>query len=283
MNNRGKGWLQWASLAAGIVLTAVPFPLFFIPNDIAPGGITGIGTLLHSLTGFPVGMMSVLLNIPLFLISWKRMGTGFAVKSLLSMIAMSAIIDYLPIGAVTSDPVLASVFGGVIMGAGIGLVIRGGATTGGTDMAAALLHERFPAISVGSVLFVIDGCVIIASGFVFSLQSAMYALISIYLSTQVMDRTIEGLGSAKALFVFSPRTQEIAEAVMARLDRGATLLHAMGAYSKQDRDVLLCIVTRLQITQFKSIVKEIDPDAFIMVTDVREALGEGFTRPSVNP
>ncbi|MDL2317565.1 YitT family protein [Eubacteriales bacterium OttesenSCG-928-A19] len=280
MSNKRRTAQQWLLLLAGVILTATPFSMFFVPNDIAPGGITGLATLLHSLTGLPVGLLAALLNAPLFLISWRRLGRTFAVKSLLCMLGVSLVIDMFPIGVVTSDPILASVFGGVMMGAGVGLVIRGGATTGGTDMAAMLIHERFPVITVGGVLLALDFCVIAASGIVYSIQSALYALIAAFLTTQVMDRVVEGFESAKAFFVFSAKTQEIADAVMRDLERGVTLLHAQGAFMREESDVLLCVVTRLQVPQFKTIVRDIDEGAFVMVTDVREALGEGFTRPA---
>lgn len=279
MKSRRHPVWSWLSLAAGVFLTAIPFPMLFVPNDIAPGGITGLATLLHHVIGLPVGLLAALLNAPLFLISWRRMGRMFAVKSLIGMLGISLVIDVLPLGPLTHDPILAAVFGGVIMGAGLGLVIRGGATTGGTDMAASLIHERFPAISVGGVLMALDCCVIVLSAFIFSVQSAMYALITVFLVSRVMDRVVEGFGSAKAFFVFSAKSVEIADAVLSTLERGATLLHAQGAYRKTEQDVLLCVVTRLQIPAFKDLVKGIDPTAFVMVTDVREALGEGFTRP----
>ncbi|MED9957948.1 MAG: YitT family protein [Christensenellales bacterium] len=273
-----KSWMQWLYLAAGVTLTSVPFPLFFIPNDIAPGGLSGLSTVLHALTGWPVGMTTIVLNAPLFLISWKRMGRAFASRSLLCMLGVSVLIDLVPGKPVTSNPMLAAIFGGLTMGAGIGLVIRGGATTGGTDMAAMLVHEQIPAISVGGVLMGIDCLVILLAGIVFDLQSALFALIALYIATRVMDRVIEGLENAKAFFIFSGQSQAIADAVLTRMNRGATLLRAQGAYSRQERDVLLCVVTRMQIPQLKAIVNELDPNAFLMLTDVREALGEGFTR-----
>lgn len=272
---------QWLSLLVGILLTAVPYPLLFIPNDIAPGGLTGLATLIASLSGLPVGLLSAALNVPLFMFSWKSMGRMFAVKSLIGMLGVSLLIDLLPGGSIIDDPMLASIFGGTVMGVGMGLVIRGGATTGGTDMAATLIHRKFPAFTVGGLLLAVDFCVIAASGFVFSIPSAMYALIAVFLSTRMMDRIIEGFGNAKAFFVFSEHTEAIADTVLDRLDRGATLLHAQGAYRRQESDVLLCVVSRLQIPQFKSIVHDIDQNAFLIVTDVREALGEGFTRPAV--
>lgn len=282
MRKKQTGILPWLLFVAGIILTALPFRLFFIPNHIAPGGLTGVSTLINALTGLPVGGTTILLNLPLFLIGWKQIGGAFSIKSLLGMVGLSAIIDLLPLAPVTSDPILSAVFGGVIMGFGIGLVIRGGATTGGTDMAAALIHKRFPAITVGGVLLAIDFCVIAASGLVFSIQSALYALISVFLSTQVMDRTVEGFGKAKAFFIFSNNSEAIAKAVLTHVNRGATLLHGQGAYTHEERDVLLCVVSHLQIPLLKSIVKSIDPQAFIMVTDVREAMGEGFTWQSTN-
>lgn len=274
---KNKG-LRFASMVAGVVLTAVVFPLFFIPNDIAPGGITGIATLIRALLGFPVGMTAIVLNIPLFIIGYRQMGHSFVLKSIAATVGISLLIDLLPTDAVTNDPMLAAIFGGILMGFGIGLVIRSGATTGGTDMAATLLHAHIPIISVGSVLLFIDFLVIIASGIIFDLQSAMYALISVFLATQVMDRTVEGLGSAKAFFVFSKKTQEIASEVLINMGRGATLLHAKGAYSQRESEVLLCVIIRTQIPQFKAIVNALDPSAFLIVTDVREAMGEGFTR-----
>ena len=280
MLHKNKHITQWISLAVGTFLMAVSFPLFFIRNDIAPGGVSGLATIIYALTGFPVGMMSAIINVPLFLISWRHMGRAFAAKSLVAMLGVSAVIDLLPMSVVTTDPVLASIFGGALMGVGLGLVIRSGATTGGTDMAAMLIHQKVPIISVGGFLLAIDFCVVVLSGIVFNLQSAMYAVISIFISTQVMDRVIEGLESAKAFFVFSSKTSEIADAVLLKMERGVTLLHAQGAYSRQEKDVLLCVITRLQIPQFKAIVEELDPSAFLVVTDVREALGEGFTRPS---
>jgi len=275
-----KALVQWASFLLGVLCTAAPFPLFFIPNHIAPGGITGVATLIHALTRFPVGSAVMILNIPLFLISFRKIGRSFVLKSLLATALLSMLIDLIPVQALTADPMLSAIFGGILMGLGIGLVIRAGATTGGTDMAATLLQKRINFISVGSVLLLLDFIVITASGFVFSPQSAMYALISVFLATQVMDRTVEGLESAKAFFVFSAKTQEIASEVLATLQRGATLLHAKGAYSGREGEVLLCVVIRTQIPQFKSIVNAIDPGAFLMVTDVREAMGKGF-KPTI--
>ncbi len=276
---KGRAFRQWASLIIGAIISALPFPLFFVGNSIAPGGVTGLATVLNGIIPVPIGTMALVLNLPLFLIGWRRMGRAFAVKSLIAMVILSAAIDLLPLDVATDDPLLAAIFGGALLGFGIALVIRGGGTTGGTDMAAAMIHQRFPVVTVGGVLLSLDCVIILLSAIVFDLSAALVSMIALFMATQVMDRVIEGFGSAKAFFVFSARTDAIAAAVMERLQRGATFLHARGAFSGQEKDVLLCVVTRLQIPQFKAIVTQIDPEAFMMVTDVREALGEGFTQP----
>jgi uncharacterized membrane-anchored protein YitT (DUF2179 family) len=277
-----KSLIQWALLLAGTLLTAAPFPMLFIPHEIAPGGLTGVATVINALTGLPVGALTAAMNLPLFLIGWKRMGRLFAVKSLVGMVAVSVWIDYVPFPVIPCDALMAALFGGALMGLGIGLVIRGGATTGGTDMMATMIHDHFPAISVGGFLLAIDCVVIALSALVFDLQAAMVAMVALFISTQVMDRTVEGFNSAKAFFVFSRESAAIADAVLRELNRGATLLHSRGAYSQSERDVLLCVVTRLQIPRFKAIVRQMDAEAFVVVTDVREAMGEGFTLPQSN-
>lgn len=278
MRIRQAKWLEWPMLIAGIFLTAIPYPMFFIPNDIAPGGLSGVATLVRALSGWPVGLVAALLNAPLFLLSWRNMGTKFAVKSLIGVLGISLVIDWFPVPPITQDPILAAVFGGVITGSGLGLVIRAGATTGGTDMIAALIHKRIPALTVGGLLMALDCCVILASAFVFNTQSALYAIIATFISSVMIDRVVEGFERAKAFFVFSRQSDILATAVMDGLGRGATLLHGKGAYSGQEQEILLCVVSRMQVPQFKTIVRETDPDAFVMVTDVREVLGEGFTR-----
>lgn len=278
MRKHKRTIIQWLSLVTGVFLTALPFPILLVPNDIAPGGVTGVATLIHSITGWPIGLMAAIINVPLFLLSWRRMGRGFAVRSLICTLGVSAVIDLLPFGPITSDPILAAVFGGVIMGAGLGLVIRGGATTGGTDMAASLIHARIPSFSVGGLILALDFCIVVASAFVFSIQASMYALITIFLTSKVIDMVVEGFDSSKAFFVFSAKSEEIAAAIMTDMDRGATLLHSKGAYSSREGDVLLCVVRRMEVPGFKRLVSSIDPNAFVMLTDVREVHGEGFTR-----
>lgn len=268
-------------LSVGVVLIALAYPLFFLDNNIAPGGLTGVAMVINELWSMPVGLLTFLLNLPLFIVSFLRRGGGFVLRSFVAMFCLSAIIDLAPVSVLTMDPMLASIAGGVLLGVGLGLVIRSGATTGGTDMAASLLHARFPALSVGGMLLGIDFMVILLAGIVFDMESALYALVALYLSARLMDQVVEGLNPAKAFFIISDEHQTIAGAILQQMDRGVTLLQSRGAYSGAERDVLLCVVTRLQTMQLKRIVASVDPKAFVIVTDVHEAMGEGFKKVQI--
>ena len=165
-----KQWLTrenliaWGQIVLGCLIGALAYPWFLVPNHIAPGGLTGLATVFNYLFGWPVGTTSLLMNIPLFLIGFKAMGGGFAIRSLAATLLFSLFIDLLPLGCLTQDPMLASVFGGALLGAGIGLILRAGATTGGTDMAARMVHKHLPYLSVGMILFAIDGIVVVLAG-----------------------------------------------------------------------------------------------------------------------
>ena len=267
-----------AELAVGVVLMALAYPLFFLDSRIAPGGLTGVARVINRLWRVPGGLMAFLLNLPLFLISFFHRGSGFVLRSFAAMVCVSAIIDLAPVPAITGDPLLAAIAGGVLLGVGLGLVIRSGATTGGTDMAASLLHGRFPALSVGGILLGIDFLVILLAGIVFDMEAALYSLAALYLSARLVDQVVEGLNPAKAFSIISNEHRPIASAILQQMARGVTLLQSRGAYSGAEGDVLLCVVTRLQTMQLKRIVASVDPRAFVIVTDVHEVMGEGFSR-----
>ena len=272
---------MWGQIIAGVFVCALAYNMFLIPNDIAPGGFTGIGQLVSHATGWPVGTITLALNIPLFLLSARTLGLSFGVRSLAATIGLSLMIDFLPIPSViptdtTEKMLLASVFGGVLGGAGFGLIIRGGATTGGSDMLARLVKERIPSFSIGGIMFAVDAIVIIASAFVFDIVSAMFALISTFLMSHVIDMLVDGLTSARAYFIISSESEKIAGRIMDELERGVTGLSGRGMYSGTDKNVLLCVVNRMESVRLRSIVAEIDPAAFVIATNVHEALGEGF-------
>ena len=264
-------------IAAGLLLATLGYRLYLIPNNVAPGGFTGIGQIVnHLLPEVGVGMVNLILNVPLFVLSLRSMGLGFGLRSLLSSVALSLLLDYLPVPAMTDDVLLSAVFGGVLCGAGFGLVLRGHATTGGSDMLASIVHRHVPALKVSVCLFATDATVVIASGFVFDAAAAMYALISVFVMNVVIDQVLEGPGLARSHIIITTRGDEMAERILKELDRGVTALDAKGMYSGEGRTMLLCVVSRLEAVRLRTLVYSVDPRAFVIVQNVHEALGEGF-------
>ena len=259
-------------ILAGLLCSSAAYNLYLIPNNIAAGGFTGIGQLVNSIVNVKVGTVSILLNIPLFLLSMKSLGLRFGLRSLLAMLGLSLFIDYLPLPAATDDLLLATVFGGVLGGVGFGLILRGSATTGGTDMLASLIHRYFPAIRVSVGIFAVDGLVILASAFVFDQTAAMYALICAFLMNVIVDIVLEGPNSAHSYFIISDRSEEIANCLMDELERGVTALSGKGMYSGTEKQVLLCVVNRFETMQLRRIVFSIDPSAFVIANNAGRGL-----------
>ena len=274
----GKQLLKdYALIVLGTFLAALSLPLFFLPYDIAPGGISGISTVLASVLPLSVGLISFVLNVPLFLIGWRTVGWRFAVRSFIAMSLMSLFIDLVPVRDVSGNVMLASVFGGVLLGVGLGLVVRAGATTGGTDMAAKMIHNRVAFLSIATILFMIDGLVVAVAGLAFGLQAALWALISLFVSSQAMDSVIKGFNTAMQFMIISRDAEEIVRRIHTEIDRGCTRLMAEGTYSRLPVGTLLCVVSRTEAPRLKKLVAEVDPQAFVTVCNVHEALGEGFT------
>ena len=277
-----KQWLTrenliaWGQIVLGCLIGALAYPWFLVPNHIAPGGLTGLATVFNYLFGWPVGTTSLLMNIPLFLIGFKAMGGGFAIRSLAATLLFSLFIDLLPLGCLTQDPMLASVFGGALLGAGIGLILRAGATTGGTDMAARMVHKHLPYLSVGMILFAIDGIVVVLAGIYIHIEHALYAFISIYVSSMLINVVVDGLTTEKACYVITSSYEQVKTEVMAELNRGVTLLSAKGGFSGEERPILLCVVSAQEVARLKMIVRRTDDKAFVFISDAHEVLGEGF-------
>ena len=263
-------------ILAGLLVCAVAYRMFLVPNDVAAGGFTGIGQLMNALTGIKVGTMALILNVPLFALSMRSLGLKFGVKSFIASTLLSLFIDYLPIGPATDNVLLAAVFGGVVGGIGFGLILRGSATTGGSDMLATLIHSHIPALKVGLLIFLVDAAVIVASAFVFSPEQAMYALISVAIMNYALDYVLEGLNRATAYIVVSRQSEAIARKVMDEMERGVTGLHGKGMYSGAEQEVLLCVVNRFESMQLRRIVASCDPRAFMIAISASEVLGEGF-------
>ena len=267
---------NWLLIIAGLLAAAVAYRMYLIPNQVVSGGFTGVGQLLNHLTGISVGTVNLLLNVPLFMLSMRSMGVRFGIRSVIAMVLLSLLIDRLPVSCATNDLLLTSVYGGAISGIGFGLILRGSATTGGTDMLAALLHRLVPVIRVSYAIFLFDGMVIIASAFAFEPQAAMYGLISAFLCNVMVDLVLEGPNSANSYFIISDKSDAIADRILHDMNRGVTALDAMGMYSRQQKQVLLCVVNRFESMRLRRIVFETDPHAFVIANKAKEVLGEGF-------
>ncbi len=270
--------LSYFYIVFGSIIASLAYPLFLLPNNIPPGGLTGVATILNALFGWPVGFVSLLLNIPLFLIGYKTMGKTFAFRSLIATLIFSLLIDFFNtfLPSLANDLLLGSVFGGGLLGVGLGLILKGGATTGGTDMIARLLHSKFPIVSVGGVLFVVDFLVVLAAGIFVNGELALYALICIFVTSKTIDLVLEGLNVAKSCYIITEKSTEIAQRIMAELDRGVTYIEATGAYTNQSRPIILCVASIEEVPKIKNIVSQEDEKAFMFINDTKEALGEGF-------
>ena len=270
--------MAYAQIFIGSVIGAAAYPTFLIPNNIAPGGLTGVATILNYLAGWPVGITALVLNIPLFLIGYRTMGKVFAFRSLVATALFTILIDILPLKPVSEDPLLGTLFGGVVLGIGLGLILRGGATTGGSDMIARMVHRRFSFITVGMFLFALDFLVVLAAAIFIGGTQALYAMIDIYVCSRVIDAVMVGFGGNKACFVMTDAWQKVTGRVLNEIERGCTLLDAKGAYSGTSRPVVMCVMSRQEMTALKRIVQEEDEKAFMFITEAHEALGEGFSR-----
>ena len=270
-----------------ITLCCIPFALafnaFYAPNGLTCGGFTGIGQIVnHFLPFAPVGTVTFLLNLPLFLLGLKRHGRSFLLSSLYAVAVSSLFVDVL--AAVYTfppmEPLLACIYGGVILGVAVGGMLRYDTTTGGTELGARLLLPRFPHLPIGKICLVMDLAVIASYAVVFgSVLNALYGGVALYLTTVVMDMVVYGGRAAKVAYVISQANDAISQALLEK-DMGVTILPARGAYTQAERPVLLVAIRRREITAVKALVKELDPDAFLIVCDAREVLGEGFNEYS---
>ena len=272
---------DYIGILAGAAISALSFVWFIIPNALAPGGVSGIATILHGLLSVPVGGTIFAINIPLFMISWKEAGWRFGVKSLVGTAALSVLIDLFEavgIRPLAEEPLLGALFGGMMMGMGLGIVFRSNGSTGGTDIVGKVLVKRFPGHSLASYLLGIDLCIVIAGGIVSrSALVALYSMICVFVSSKTIDILQHGLSAAKVYYIISDRHEEIAQCVNTQLQRGATLLRGEGSYTGAEKRVLLCIVLRSEIASLKRIIHRIDPAAFVFVMEASEVEGLGFS------
>lgn len=259
---------------------ALGFVWCYAPNGIAFGGITGVAQIVNYLVpALPIGVTVIVLNVPLFILGWKLIGGRLLVSSLYAMFVSSVFIDLLtPLREwQPMEPLLACIFGGLMMGLSLGLIFLQGATTGGTDLIARLLKLKLAWLPMGKLLMGIDLAVIVAVSVTFqTLYAALYGLVALYISTIVMDGVLYGMDTAKVAYIISDRNKEISDAIVKDLDRGVTILHGQGAYTGAEKNVLMCAFKQREIAAIKAAVKDIDPTAFLIVCNAHEVLGEGF-------
>lgn len=270
-------------ILAGTLMMAIAVNMVYDPLGMVTGGVTGIGIVIKHLTrnvmqdGFPVWLTNALCNIPLFLAAVLVLGKRFLGKTLLATVTMTVFLYLLPVTPLFSeDYLLASVFGGVIAGAGIGLVLAASATTGGTDLLCALIHKKLKHYTVPQLLIVVDGLIVLGGVAVFGINESLYAAIAIFITAKMSDGILEGLKFSKMAYIVSEQSDRIAQEIMEKLDRGVTALNAIGMYSKKERTVLLCVVSKKEIAAVLDIVNKNDRSAFVIVSDAREVMGEGF-------
>lgn len=266
----------------GASLMAVGLEIFLVPNHVIDGGIVGISIILSYLSGWKLGLFIFILNIPFFFIGYKQIGKTFALSTLYGIIILSIGTTLLhPVPAFTQDILLASVFGGIILGIGVGMVIRYGGSLDGTEILAILFNKKLP-FSVGEIIMFFNLFILGSAGFVFTWDRAMYSLIAYFVAYKTIDITITGLDESKSVWIISDNARQIGDAIMHRLGRGVTFLHGEGAYSGDDKQVIFCVINRLEEAKLKEIVTENDESAFLAVADIAEVRGGRFKKRDIH-
>ncbi|MEH7009391.1 YitT family protein [Neobacillus niacini] len=269
-------------ITIGAALMAVGLEIFLVPNHVIDGGIVGISIMLSYLTGWKLGIFIFLLNIPFFYIGYKQIGKTFALSTLYGIIILSIGTTLLhPVPAFTQDILLATVFGGIVLGIGVGMVIRFGGSLDGTEILAILFNKKLP-FSVGEIIMFFNLFILGSAGFVFSWDRAMYSLIAYFVAYKTIDITVTGLDESKSVWIISDNAQEIGEAIMNRLGRGVTYINGEGAYSGDEKKVIFCVINRLEEAKLKEIVTESDENAFLAVADIAEVRGGRFKKKDIH-
>lgn len=274
---------DYLMIIIGTGVLAFGIACFYEQMGLVTGGFSGLAIVIKHVTavfidgGIPLWLTNIALNVPVFILSYFLKGGKFIGKTLFGTLMLSAWLFVLPdVNFAQGDYMIGTLFGGLCAGAGIGLVIRVGATTGGTDMVSALIQLKLRHFSIVQILMVIDATVVVLGFLIFGIRPTLYAIIGIVVQTKVSDLVVEGFNYSKAAYIITNEYEEIAKRIMTELERGVTGLHAKGMYTQEEKCVLYCIVTQKEIIGLKDIVNEVDPNAFVIVSDVKEVLGEGF-------
>jgi uncharacterized membrane-anchored protein YitT (DUF2179 family) len=270
--------MEYVYVVVGAAVIAIGFNVFLLPNQIASGGVSGISTILHGLFGWNPGYVQYAFNIPLFIAGVLLLGKKFGIKSFIGTVTLPLIVllthSWEPW---TDNPLLGALFGGIVVGLGIGLVFKGNASTGGTDLLAQII-TKFTGITLGTSVLLIDGIIAISAAIVFDLEKGLYALIGLYVTTKTIDIIQLGFSQSKMVYIITTKQDEIRDAIYAEINRGVTKLPAIGGYTGEARPVLMVVVYQTEFTKLKQLIKSVDPSAFVIVSDAYEVLGKGFKR-----
>lgn len=269
---------EYILVIAGAAVIALGFNVFLFPNQVASGGVSGISTILHGLFGWNAGLVQYAFNIPLFIAGVFFLGKTFGLKSFVGTLALPFFVilteNWEPW---TLNPLLGAIFGGIIVGSGIGLVFKGKASTGGTDLLAQII-TKYTGLTLGTSVLLIDGLIAISAAVVFDLEKGLYAIIGLYVTTKTIDLVQMGFSQSKMVYIITTKQDEVRDAIYEEINRGVTKLPAIGGYTGKDRPIIMVVVYQTEFTKLKQLVKTIDPAAFVIVSDAYEVLGEGFKR-----
>ncbi|MGG1662068.1 YitT family protein [Brevibacillus sp. NRS-1366] len=269
-------------ITIGAIIMAYGLEAVLIPNNIIDGGVTGLSMILSHVTAINLSLFLVILNLPFFFLGYKQIGKTFAISMLYGIIALSVATSFMhDIKPIVDNELLAIAFGGLILGLGVGLTIRNGGVLDGTETLAILVEKRLP-FSVGEIIMFVNVIIFAIAAFVFSLENALFSMLTYYVAFRTIDVVVKGLDDMKSVYIISDNTTEIADAITERLGRGVTFLHGEGSYSGEDKRVILCVFTRLEETKLKDIIRELDPQAFIIATDVSSVHGGRFKKKDIH-
>jgi uncharacterized membrane-anchored protein YitT (DUF2179 family) len=276
----GRLALDQLCFLVGCVFYAGAINIFALPNQIAQSGFSGVAIIINHLLDTPIGLTNLALNIPLLAVAWIVLGWRFVSKTLWVTVELSLLLDLFPRAVsftYTDNPLLASLFCGAFSGLGLALILSRGATSGGTDVLGSLVRKRWPHISIGWVILCADAAVVLSAAIVFAnINAALYAACVIFVSSRVIDSVLYGMNNGKLFYIFSRKSEEIAEEIIKRLGRGVSILPSKGAYTGEDKQMLLCVVRRNEVTRLRRLLRELDPAAFLIIAEAQEVLGQGF-------
>ena len=275
-----KNIIKYLFIVLGSVIYAVGFQFFMFPNSIVTGGVMGVSMIINHFSSLPVGVLTIIMNVPLFIVAWRHFGLDFIIASFAGMVLSSAAVDVLALTDVvlTNDMMLASIVGGAVKGAGLGIVYYVGATTGGVDIVAKMLRERYAHINFGTIVLIIDAFIIGAYALVMgNYETCMYSIIAMFATSKVIDLVLYGIDNSSICYIISEKSDTIAKDIISgHLKRGVTILKGQGAYSHQDKRVIMCVIKRTQIGELKKLVKAEDENAFVVLSDAKNVFGNGF-------